>query len=78
VHLRIHEGHNCWVVAEAERFVTRELIHATCLVGTAEELASRLRELADAGLSQVMLLPPLAAREDVLRSVAEQVMPLVR
>jgi alkanesulfonate monooxygenase SsuD/methylene tetrahydromethanopterin reductase-like flavin-dependent oxidoreductase (luciferase family) len=78
VHLRIHEGHNCWVVPEEERFVTAELIDATCLVGTPEELAARLGALEAAGLSQVMILPPLAVKEEVLRSVADQVMPLVR
>jgi 5,10-methylenetetrahydromethanopterin reductase len=77
LHLRVHEGHNCWVVPEEEQFVTRELIEATCLVGTPSELAARLRDLEDAGLSQVVLLPPLAAKESVLRSVAERVMPLL-
>jgi alkanesulfonate monooxygenase SsuD/methylene tetrahydromethanopterin reductase-like flavin-dependent oxidoreductase (luciferase family) len=77
LHLRIHEGHNCWVVPEEERFVTADLIDATCLVGTAAELAGRLRDLECAGLSQVMLLPPLASKESVLRDVAEQVMPLL-
>jgi 5,10-methylenetetrahydromethanopterin reductase len=77
LHLRVHQGHNCWVVPEEEQFVTRELIEATCLVGTAEELARRFGELERAGLSQVVLLPPLAPRESVLRSVAERVMPLM-
>lgn len=77
LHLRIHEGHNCWVVPEEERFVTAELLDATCLIGTAEQLAHRLRELDDAGLDEVILLPPLEAKERVLRSVAEQVMPLL-
>lgn len=76
-HLRIHAGHNCWVVEEEERFVTRELIEATCLVGTADRLAERLRALEKAGLSQVMLLPPLAVKEQVLTSVAERVLPLL-
>ena len=43
------------------------------MVGTAPDLARRLGELSDAGLSQVMLLPPLAAKEDVLRDVATEV-----
>jgi len=76
-HLRIHLGHNCWVIPEEERFVTPELVAGTCLVGTAEELARRLRELDGAGLSQVMLLPPLAVKEKVLHDVATMVMPLL-
>lgn len=77
LHQRIHQGHNCWVVDEEWEYVTPALMDATCMIGTAEDLARRLNELGDAGLSQVMLLPPLAAKEDVLRDVATQVMPLL-
>ncbi len=77
VHQRIHQGHNCWVIDEERAFVTKELIEQSCMVGTAEDLARRLDELGDAGLSQVMLLPPLAPRDDILRSVAERVTPLL-
>ncbi len=75
LHQRIHAGHNCWVVPEEERFVTKELIKATCLVGTPEQLLDRLARLDDAGLDQVMLLPPLAPRYDVIESVGQQVIP---
>jgi 5,10-methylenetetrahydromethanopterin reductase len=74
---RIHRGHNCWVEPEEECFVTPDLVAATCMVGTAEELARDLVDLERAGLSQVMLLPPLAVRDQVLRDVAEHVMPLL-
>ena len=77
IHQRIHEGHNCWVVPDEERFVTKELIEASCLVGTPTQLAQRLRSLKDAGLGQVMILPPLAVKEQVLRDVASKVMPLL-
>ena len=40
-------------------------------------VACYLTELGHGGLSQVMLLPPLAAKDDVLRDVAEHVMPLL-
>lgn len=77
LHQRIHLGHNCWVIPEEEQFITKELIEASCMVGTAEHLASRLREMHSAGLTQVMLLPPLDVKEKVLRDVAERVMPLL-
>jgi 5,10-methylenetetrahydromethanopterin reductase len=77
LHQRVHQGHNCWVLPEEQRFVTKELIEATCLVGTADEIATRMRALEAAGLSQIMLLPPLAAKEQVLRDISEQVMPLL-
>jgi len=76
-HLRIHAGHNCWVEPEEERFITRELIESTCLVGTASDLARRITGLEAAGLTQIMLLPPLEVKDRVLRTVAEQVIPLV-
>jgi 5,10-methylenetetrahydromethanopterin reductase len=77
LHQRIHQGHNCWVVPEEEAFVTKELIEASCMVGTGEDLARRLSDLGRAGLTQVMLLPPLAPRDDILRDVAREVMPLL-
>src|SRR3954453_4211956 len=76
-HLHVHRGHNCWVEPDEERFVTRDLIEATCMVGTAEELAQRLGALDAAGLSQVLILPPLAVKEKVITDVAEQVAPLL-
>ncbi len=75
LHQRIHQGHNCWVLDEEWPFVTAELIQASCLVGTADDLAHRLDELGEAGLSQVMILPPLATRDQTLRDVATHVMP---
>ena len=77
LHQRIHQGHNCWVIDEEWEYVTPSLIEATCMIGTADELATRLRDLGDQGLSQVMILPPLDVKEDVLRSVATEVMPLL-
>jgi 5,10-methylenetetrahydromethanopterin reductase len=78
LHQRIHQGHNCWVVDDERRFVTRELIESTCMVGTPAQLAARLQDMEQAGLRQVMLLPPLHVKEAVLHDVAEQVMPLLR
>lgn len=74
-HQRVHQGHNCWVLPEEERFLTRGLIEATCLVGTADELVERLRALHDAGLDEVMILPNLEPRYEVLHEVAEAVLP---
>ncbi len=78
LHLRVHAGHNCWVLPEEERFVTRETIEASCLVGTPEDLAARLRALAAAGLSGLMLLPAWEPRYEVLERVARDVLPRIR
>jgi 5,10-methylenetetrahydromethanopterin reductase len=71
-HLRIHLGHNCWVIPDEERFVTKELIERSCLVGTPEELRSRVGELDEAGLDQIVVLPPLAAKNSVAADVARE------
>ena len=44
-HQRIHAGHNCWVLPEEECFLTEELLRATCMIGTRDELLQRLRDL---------------------------------
>ena len=76
-HLEVHRGHNCWVEPHEERFVTRELIEATCLIGTADELIERIRALDEAGLDQLMLLPPLEPRYEVMEQIGAEVLPYV-
>lgn len=75
LHQRIHAGHNCWVIPEEERFVSGDLIEATCLVGRPEEIVARLSALGAAGLDQVMILPAFAPRFEVLERVARDVLP---
>ncbi|MEM7340717.1 MAG: LLM class flavin-dependent oxidoreductase [Actinomycetota bacterium] len=76
-HQSVHRGHNCWVVPEEERFLSAELIEATCLVGTADQLIERLQALDEAGLDQVMILPPLEPRYEVLEQVGREILPHV-
>ncbi|MEZ5559599.1 MAG: LLM class flavin-dependent oxidoreductase [Pseudomonadales bacterium] len=68
-HQRIHAGHNCWVLPEEERFLTPEVLQASSMIGTREQLLARLRELQSAGLRQVMILPNFDTRYDVLDRV---------
>jgi alkanesulfonate monooxygenase SsuD/methylene tetrahydromethanopterin reductase-like flavin-dependent oxidoreductase (luciferase family) len=77
-HQRVHQGHNCWVIPEEEQFVTADLISRSCLVGSPDTLARQIADLDDAGLDQIVLLPPLAEKEAVIRDVAERVIPLLR
>ncbi len=76
-HQRVHAGHNCWVLPEERRFLTRELIEGTCIVGTRDEVIERLRALDDAGLDQVMILPPFDPRFEVLETVGTEILPYV-
>jgi 5,10-methylenetetrahydromethanopterin reductase len=74
-HQRVHAGHNCWVLPEEERFVTKALIESSCLVGTEDDIVERLMGLEQAGVDQMMLLPPLDPRYDVIRTVGERIIP---
>lgn len=75
LHQRIHAGHNCWVLPEEERFVSGELIEASCIVGTADQIVQRLTALAAADLDQVMILPAFEPRFEVLERVATEILP---
>ena len=57
--------------------MTKALMEATCLVGTREQLIERLRDLDDAGLDQIMILPPLEPRYEVLATVGTEILPYV-
>jgi alkanesulfonate monooxygenase SsuD/methylene tetrahydromethanopterin reductase-like flavin-dependent oxidoreductase (luciferase family) len=74
-HQRVHAGHNCWVLPEEERFVTPALIENTCLVGTPDQIAERLHAYEAAGLDEVMILPALAPRYEVIERVARDILP---
>jgi hypothetical protein len=76
-HQRIHLGHNCWVIPEEQQFLTKELLQATCLIGTQEELIDKLRSLNEAGLNQIMNLPSFDPRYEVLETIAEKIIPFV-
>ena len=69
-HQRIHAGHNCWVIEQEERFLTPEVLQASCLIGTRDQLIEQLSAVHAAGLDQVMILPNFDTRFEVLERVA--------
>jgi alkanesulfonate monooxygenase SsuD/methylene tetrahydromethanopterin reductase-like flavin-dependent oxidoreductase (luciferase family) len=77
LHQRIHAGHNCWVLPEEERFLTPEVLSASSMIGSRDELIERLNNLAAEGLNQVMILPNFDARFDVIEQVGKEVLPFV-
>ena len=73
-HQRLHGSHYSFVDPEEARFLTPELIEATCLTGVPERIVERLKELGSQGLSQIVLYPPLNRQYRVIEDFADRVM----
>jgi alkanesulfonate monooxygenase SsuD/methylene tetrahydromethanopterin reductase-like flavin-dependent oxidoreductase (luciferase family) len=73
-HQRLHNSHYSFVDPEEARFITPDLIKATCLTGTPEELVEQLHMLEQQGLNHIMLYPPLNRQYRVIEDFAERVM----
>jgi 5,10-methylenetetrahydromethanopterin reductase len=54
-YLQLHRGHLLFIRPEEEPFVTGDLIQATTITGTADDLRERLRRVADAGYDEVVV-----------------------
>ena len=65
------------MLEEEEKFLTPEVLQASSMIGTKDELIERLRGMAAAGLNQVMILPNFDTRFDVLERVAKDILPNV-
>jgi len=53
-HFRTHEGHYTYLHPGEAPLIDAELVRATCLVGEADELIERIRELERGGLRELM------------------------
>ena len=73
-HQRLHASHYSFVDAEEARFLTADLIKATCLVGEPADLAEQVRALEREGLKQIMLYPPLNRQYRVIEDFADRVL----
>ena len=73
-HQRIHAGHNCWVLPEEEKFLTPDVLKASSLIGTKDELVDQLSRLSEAGLHQVMVLPNFETRFQSIERLARDVL----
>lgn len=73
-HLYLHRGHCSFTPAGERRFITPELIRASGgLVGEPDEIVEQIRALEAGGLTETLLLPPVAVARDNFKSFAEQV-----
>ena len=75
---QIHDGHCTFLQPEERIFVTPEAIENTCVVGSPEEIITRVQSLADAGIDEVVFLPPADYQRKVFRDLAESVIPAFR
>jgi hypothetical protein len=73
-HQRLHHSHYSFLDPDEARFITPELVKATCLAGPPQELVERVHELERQGLQQIMLYPPLNRQYRVIEDFADQVM----
>jgi alkanesulfonate monooxygenase SsuD/methylene tetrahydromethanopterin reductase-like flavin-dependent oxidoreductase (luciferase family) len=73
-HQRLHASHYSFVDPEEARFVTADLIRATCLTGSPEEMVEHVKALEEQGLRQIMLYPPLNRQYRVIEDFADKVM----
>ena len=53
-HFRTHEGHYTYLHPGEAELIDADLVRATCLVGTADELIERIHELERGGLRELM------------------------
>ena len=73
-HQRLHGSHYSFVDPDEARFITADLVKASCLTGTPDELIEQIHTLERDGLTQIMLYPPLNRQYRVIEDFAERVM----
>lgn len=73
-HLRIHDGHCTFLRPDEAKFMTEDLIRATCIVGSADEIVAKVRDLEQAGLNEIMMLPAPEHQVSWAHRFADQVL----
>jgi alkanesulfonate monooxygenase SsuD/methylene tetrahydromethanopterin reductase-like flavin-dependent oxidoreductase (luciferase family) len=73
-HLRTHEFHYTYLHPGEAELITPDLIRATCLVGTADELVEQVRELERQGLQELMYATGVDEKWRFAEAFARQVM----
>ena len=76
-HFRTHEVHYTGLHRGEAELIDAQLIRDTCLIGTAGELAERIRELEKDGLEELVFAIGTDAKWRLAEDFARQVMPLL-
>ncbi|MBM3222984.1 MAG: LLM class flavin-dependent oxidoreductase [Candidatus Tectomicrobia bacterium] len=73
-HLRTHEWHYTALHPGEAALLDAELIRATCIVGTAEQVVEQIQELAHDGLQEIMFATGVDEKWQFAETFARQVM----
>ena len=76
-YIGVHEGHCSWVLDAERKYVTPNAIRSSNLWGTPQQIVEQIRELERAGLTRILLLPPVPVQRKVITDFAEKVMPML-
>jgi len=71
-YLHLHRGHVIYLLPEERRFITPETIRATTLIGTRDQVLEQIRALEEAGVTQLIINPPLDRYRDCLDEIASE------
>ncbi len=77
IYQEAHRGHLSHLLEGEEKVLTEEIMRASMLIGTAQEIADVLNDLQSAGLRNVSLWAPPQVTRDVVLDIEQKVMPLV-
>jgi alkanesulfonate monooxygenase SsuD/methylene tetrahydromethanopterin reductase-like flavin-dependent oxidoreductase (luciferase family) len=72
-YLSLHDGHGMYLQPEEARFATPEVIRATTMSCTPDELIERLRALERAGVKQIAFIPAAGTFTEFIREFSERV-----
>ena len=73
-HLHQHASHYNYLRKDEMRFLTEDLVRANAIIGTADEVIERLRELESQGMKHLFFMPTLAAQYRVAEDFSQLVM----
>lgn len=73
-HFRTHEFHYTYMHPGEARLINEDLIRATCMVGTADELIEQIRALESAGLQELMFATGVDEKWAFAQDFSQQVM----
>jgi len=73
-YMEVHNGHGTFIVPQERRFMTPEVLEASCLIGSPTDLIGKLRVAENQGLTEVTIVPPTNGARKVMAEFAATVM----